>query len=107
MAKLIDPAMNFYNRHARDAVDDAFSTLAVGKSSPMAEIVSQLNDELLRRTERIKRLEIRLAAQTEHIRVLREALDKIASWDEGPVVTGTFDEPHAAMVARAALEKTK
>jgi hypothetical protein len=47
-----------------------------------------------------------VAAERERIRVLRKALDRIASWDEGPVVTGVFDEPHAAMVARAALKQT-
>ena len=33
-----------------------------------------------------------------------EALDKIANYDEGPVVTGSFDEPNAARAARAALD---
>lgn len=45
-----------------------------------------------------------LCEKDETIRVLREALEKIASWSEGPVVTGAFDEPAAAMIARAALE---
>jgi len=34
---------------------------------------------------------------------LRAALDRIASWGEGEVVTGKFDEPVAAAIARAAL----
>ena len=32
------------------------------------------------------------------------ALNEIASWREGPEVTGTFDEPNSARIARAALE---
>jgi hypothetical protein len=42
-------------------------------------------------------------AQAAEIERLRAALNKIASWHEGPVVTGAFDEPHSAMTARAAL----
>lgn len=34
---------------------------------------------------------------------LRSALDKIAAWDEGEEVTGSFDEPNAARIARDAL----
>lgn len=41
-------------------------------------------------------------AQAAEIERLRAALNKIASWHEGPVVTGAFDEPHSAMTARAA-----
>jgi hypothetical protein len=37
------------------------------------------------------------------VRGYREALNKIASWSEGPVVKGSFDEPAAASVARTAL----
>lgn len=44
----------------------------------------------------------RRAASAESAR-MREALDKIACWDEGPKVTGSFDEPGAAQIARAAL----
>ena len=53
--------------------------------------------------------ELLAAAQrmSERVRVLREAMNNIASWGEGPVVTGAFDEPHAAMTARAALEATQ
>ena len=39
------------------------------------------------------------------VRRLREALKSIASYDEGAVVTGSFDEPYAAAKAREALEK--
>lgn len=35
---------------------------------------------------------------------LRAALTTIAAWNEGPEVTSSFDEPHAARIARAALE---
>jgi len=34
---------------------------------------------------------------------MREALERIAAWDEGPVITGSFDEPGSAIIARAAL----
>ena len=42
-------------------------------------------------------------AQAAEIERLRAALNKIASWHEGPVVTGAFDDPQSAMTARAAL----
>lgn len=44
-----------------------------------------------------------IADLTAEIERLRAALNEIASWREGPVVTGAFDEPHSAMTARAAL----
>lgn len=34
---------------------------------------------------------------------MREALNRIAAWDDGPEVTGHFDEPGSAHVARKAL----
>ena len=34
---------------------------------------------------------------------LREALNRIASWREGPRVTSSFDEPGSAEIARQAL----
>ena len=37
------------------------------------------------------------------IEKLHAALNRIASWDEGEKVDGTFDEPHAARIAREAL----
>lgn len=36
-----------------------------------------------------------------------EALNRIASWTEGPTVDSTFDEPSAARVARRAIEDLK
>ena len=36
---------------------------------------------------------------------LEAALTRIASWSEGPVVTGRFDEPGSAEIARAALAR--
>ena len=35
------------------------------------------------------------------------ALDAIASWDEGPKVDSSFDEPGSAQIAREALAKAK
>ena len=37
---------------------------------------------------------------------LREALNRIASWNEGPEVTGSFDEPCSAEIARQALAES-
>ena len=37
------------------------------------------------------------------VRVYERALHQLASWDEGVAVTGAFDEPCAARVARLAL----
>lgn len=34
---------------------------------------------------------------------LVEALNRIACWNGGPVVKGSFDEPHSATIAREAL----
>lgn len=39
--------------------------------------------------------------------ILREALDKIASWGEGDIVSGKFDEPYSASIARKALNHDK
>jgi len=41
--------------------------------------------------------------EEQRIEELEEALNRIASWDEGAVVTGSFDEPVAARTARSAL----
>ena len=36
---------------------------------------------------------------------LEAALNKIASWSEGPSVNGSFDEPNSAEMARTALKE--
>lgn len=36
---------------------------------------------------------------------MRDALNRIAAWSDGPGVTGHFDEPSAASIARKALAK--
>lgn len=41
----------------------------------------------------------------DRINKLVEALTQIAAYDDGPEVTTAFDEPHAARVARKALEE--
>jgi hypothetical protein len=38
---------------------------------------------------------------------LRATLERIASWDEGSTVNGTFDEPYSAKIARAALKEPR
>jgi predicted aldo/keto reductase-like oxidoreductase len=48
----------------------------------------------------------RRAAQAEAERDrLRAALERIASWEEGPEVTAKFDCPSCARIARAALDR--
>lgn len=42
-------------------------------------------------------------ALAERVARLEQALMRIASYDEGPDVTGSFDEPCAARIARDAL----
>lgn len=37
--------------------------------------------------------------------IMREALDKLAGWQEGFEIAGHFDEPRAAYIARRALFK--
>lgn len=44
-----------------------------------------------------------LTAERERVRVLEEALREVASFGEGEKVNGSFDEPNAARIARAAL----
>lgn len=41
----------------------------------------------------------------ERVRRYREALNEIASWGQGEQVTGSFDEPYAAQIAREALKE--
>ena len=43
------------------------------------------------------------AVETEEADRMRAALNDIASWDEGPVVDSSFDEPWSTRIARAAL----
>jgi len=45
-------------------------------------------------------------ALTERVARLEQALVRIASYDDGPDVTGSFDEPCAARIARDALALT-
>lgn len=46
--------------------------------------------------------------QIEHQRdEFQNALDLIASWVEGDEVSSSFDEPHSAKIARAALAKVR
>lgn len=48
---------------------------------------------------------IRLAIQWDKVKVLLEGLNAIASWNEGPIVNGSFDEPASAKIARQTLER--
>lgn len=67
---------------------------------------AELRTTLQSATNRVSE-ECKLLRQLESIRTqnaaMREALNKIASWSEGPEVTSSFDEPASAMVARNAL----
>ncbi len=42
-------------------------------------------------------------AERARMKRLEAALEKIAAFGEGAVVTSSFDEPHAARIARMAL----
>lgn len=44
-----------------------------------------------------------LSAFQEKYKKMEEALNKIASWEEGEEVTGSFDEPGSARIARESL----
>ena len=44
-------------------------------------------------------------ADAEWVREMRAALNQIASWGEGPGVSGRIDEPIAAQTARAVLAR--
>ena len=41
----------------------------------------------------------------ERCAVYEQALNKIASWSEGPEVTDRFGDPHSARIARKALQR--
>ena len=47
---------------------------------------------------------VRLAVQWERVKVLLDGLNSIASWADGPIVNGTFDEPASAATARRTLQ---
>jgi hypothetical protein len=51
---------------------------------------------------RQERLALRL-----FLRIAERTLDDIASWKEGPEVTGRFDEPNSARKARKALKSIR
>jgi len=53
----------------------------------------------------IVRLRAALLAAEQRSELYKMSLNIIASWDEGSVVTGSFDEPNAANIARNALSK--
>ena len=48
-----------------------------------------------------------ILAELERGRRYETALNLIASWREGDLVTSSFDEPHSARCARAALTKER
>ena len=50
---------------------------------------------------------IELEAERAKVKVLRLALNRIASWGEGPDVTLSFDDPNSARIAREALKSTE
>lgn len=47
---------------------------------------------------------VRLAVQWERVQLLLNGLNSIASWDEGPIVNSSFDEPVSAATARRTLQ---
>lgn len=49
------------------------------------------------------RIRVENQALKEELERYRAALNNIASWKEGSKVTGTFDEPESARIARKAL----
>jgi len=51
----------------------------------------------------IRSLEKQVKELEEKLRVAVEALNEIASWSEGDVVDGGFDEPRSAYISREAL----
>lgn len=58
-------------------------------------------DKLNRLSERLR---TELAAKMDEVERLRTALNKIASWGEGKEVSGRFDSPYEARIAREALK---
>lgn len=47
------------------------------------------------------------SAVADRVKPLLDALNSLACWNEGPVVTGSFDEPDSARIARKALSDFK
>lgn len=54
---------------------------------------------------RAQAAEAKVTALAQQVERLEAALNDIAAWHDGPEVTGRFDEPGAARVARAALRR--
>jgi len=65
--------------------------------------VIRQSDALAAVAQRDAKREAELIADRER---LREALNRIASWPEGETVSGSFDEPGSAQIARDALAAT-
>lgn len=66
-----------------------------------------LHEESVQWSNEIAALKARVAELEEQVASATEGLDRIASWGEGPEVTGAFDEPGSAQVARNTLAEMK
>lgn len=64
----------------------------------MSDPIDERYDKAAQMFDELARLEAENAA-------LKEALNVIASWDEGETVTGSFDEPGSAHLARETLRR--
>jgi chromosome segregation ATPase len=69
-------------------------------------VIRNIVDERDRLKAEVDRLRGWFADRDAELARLREALEEIASWNEGDVVTGKFDEPASAATARAALAQS-
>jgi hypothetical protein len=57
--------------------------------------------------EELNRLQTELTDAQRKLEIATEALDTLACWNEGPEVTGSFDDPPSATLAREALAEIR
>ena len=94
-----------------EGYDDLRASLSTAEATIQqlaAEVMAAINEPMYAGTrkawvDRAYAAEARLSEVEAERDRLKAALDQIASWMEGPVVNGTFDEPWSAKIARAAL----
>lgn len=68
---------------------------------------SKIQDAAFASAEILKAKDAELTSLKAENEALKEALRQIASFQEGPEITGSFDEPCSARIAREALSQSK
>ena len=71
------------------------------------DAMRELPDEVVRLRSDLNAKDAELTLLKAENEALKEALRQIASFQEGPEITGSFDEPCSARIAREALSQSK